>query len=151
MPQLNLVYRQREAGDHLRDLSDYRRAGGYEALRTAVTTMEPDEVTYSLVRSGLRGRGGAGFPAGRKASFLPKDAALPSYVVCNADESEPGTFKDREIMEDNPFQLLEGIAIAGYAIGAKRGYIYIRGEYEHQALVLDDALRAARQAGFLGR
>ncbi len=89
------------------------------------------------MRSGLRGRGGAGFPMGRKASFIPKDSALPAYVVCNADESEPGTFKDREIMEDNPFQLLEGITIAGYAIGAARGYIYIRGEYEHQARVLD--------------
>jgi NADH-quinone oxidoreductase subunit F len=151
VPQLNLVYRHREAGSVLTDLSDYRRAGGYEALRTAITTMEPDEVMYAMVRSGLRGRGGAGFPTGRKASFLPKDAALPSYVVCNADESEPGTFKDREIMEYNPFQLLEGIAIAGYAIGAKRGYIYIRGEYEHQARVLDEALIEARRAGFLGQ
>ena len=151
MPQLNLVYRHREAGTPLTDRSDYRRAGGYEALRTALTTMEPDEVMYGMVRSGLRGRGGAGFPTGRKASFLPKDAALPSYVVCNADESEPGTFKDREIMEFNPFQLLEGIAIAGYAIGARRGYIYIRGEYEHQACVLDDAVAQARQAGILGQ
>ena len=151
MPQLNLVYRHRDAGTVLTDLSDYRRAGGYEALRTVLTSSDPDEVQYALVRSGLRGRGGAGFPTGRKASFLPKDAALPSYVVCNADESEPGTFKDREIIECNPFQLLEGIAIAGYAIGAKRGYIYIRGEYEHQARVLDDALAQARAAGFLGQ
>ena len=151
MPQLNLVYRHREAGSPLTDLSDYRRAGGYEALRTVLTTMDPDEVLYSVVRSGLRGRGGAGFPTGRKASFLPKAAALPSYVVCNADESEPGTFKDRDIISFNPFQLLEGIAIAGYGIGAKRGYIYIRGEYEHQALVLDDALAQARKAGFLGQ
>ncbi len=151
MPQLNLVYRHREAGSPLTDLSDYRRAGGYEALRTTLTTMDPDEVLYAIVRSGLRGRGGAGFPTGRKASFLPKDAALPSYVVCNADESEPGTFKDRDIINFNPFQLLEGIAIAGYGIGAKRGYIYIRGEYEHQALVLDDALAQARKAGFLGQ
>jgi NADH-quinone oxidoreductase subunit F len=87
---------------------------------------------------------------GRKASFIPKDSALPAYVVCNADESEPGTFKDREIMETNPFQLLEGITIAGYAIGAVRGYIYIRGEYEHQARVLDAAILQARAAGFLG-
>ncbi|MDX6554385.1 MAG: NADH-quinone oxidoreductase subunit [Miltoncostaeaceae bacterium] len=150
MPILNSVYRQREAGRPLTELADYRRAGGYTALRDALADMEPDEVLYAFHRSGLRGRGGAGFPMGRKASFLPKDSPLPSYVVCNADESEPGTFKDREIMELNPFQLLEGIAIAGYAIGARRGYIYIRGEYEHQARVLDTAIRAARAAGYLG-
>jgi NADH-quinone oxidoreductase subunit F len=108
-------------------------------------------VLYAFHRSGLRGRGGAGFPMGRKASFIPKDSALPAYVVCNADESEPGTFKDREIMEMNPFQLLEGILLAGYAIGAAHGYIYIRGEYEHQARVLDAAIAQAREGGFLGR
>ena len=150
MPQQNVIYRQREAGGPLTDLSDYRRAGGYEALRTVLAEMDRDEVVYAFVRSGLRGRGGAGFPMGRKASFIPKDSALPAYVVCNADESEPGTFKDRELMETNPFQLLEGITIAGYAIGAMRGYIYIRGEYEHQARVLDAAIAQARAAGFLG-
>ena len=112
--------------------------------------MEPDDLLYVFHRSGLRGRGGAGFPMGRKASFLPKDAKLAKYVVCNADESEPGTFKDREIIEMNPFQLIEGVALAGYAIGAERGYIYIRGEYEYQARILPPAIRAARQAGFLG-
>ena len=112
--------------------------------------LDRDEAVYQFVRSGLRGRGGAGFPMGRKASFIPKDSALPAYVVCNADESEPGTFKDREMMEDNPFQLLEGITIAGYAIGAARGYIYIRGEYEHQARVLESAIAQARAAGLLG-
>jgi NADH-quinone oxidoreductase subunit F len=150
VPVRNVVYRQREAGRALTDLSDYRRAGGYEGLRTALTTMDRDEVLYAFHRSGLRGRGGAGFPMGRKASFIPKESALPAYVVCNADESEPGTFKDRELLETNPFQLLEGVAIAGYAIGAARGYIYIRGEYEHQARVLDAALAQARAAGLLG-
>jgi NADH-quinone oxidoreductase subunit F len=150
VPERNVVYRQREAGHPLTELAEYRRAGGYEGLRTAITTMDPDEVLYAFHRSGLRGRGGAGFPMGRKASFIPKDAPLPSYVVCNADESEPGTFKDRELMETNPFQILEGIAIAGYAIGAERGYIYIRGEYEHQARVLDAALEEARAGGVLG-
>ncbi len=150
MPQVNVIYRQREAGGSLTDLSDYRRAGGYESLRKVLTEMDRDEVVYACVRSGLRGRGGAGFPMGRKASFIPKDSALPAYVVCNADESEPGTFKDRELMEFNPFQLLEGITIAGFAIGAVRGYIYIRGEYEHQARVLDRAIAQARAAGFLG-
>ena len=150
MPQLNLVYRHREAGGPLRELADYEKAGGYSALRATLTGLDPDETLYQFQRSGLRGRGGAGFPMGRKASFLPKDAPLRKYVVCNADESEPGTFKDREIMEMNPFQLLEGITLAGYAIGAVRGYIYIRGEYEHQARILDAAVRQAREAGYLG-
>ncbi len=150
MPIENIVYRQRAAGKPLTQLADYREAGGYSALKKVLTEMDRDGTLYEFLRSGLRGRGGAGFPMGRKASFIPKESALAPYVVCNADESEPGTFKDREIIETNPFQLLEGIAVAGYAIGAKRGYIYIRGEYEHQALVLDDALRQAYEGGVLG-
>ena len=150
MPIENIVYRQRAAGKPLTRLADYRDAGGYSALKKVLTEMDRDGTLYEFLRSGLRGRGGAGFPMGRKASFIPKESALAPYVVCNADESEPGTFKDREIIETNPFQLLEGIAVAGYAIGAKRGYIYIRGEYEHQALVLDDALRQAYEGGVLG-
>jgi NADH-quinone oxidoreductase subunit F len=151
MPVLNSVYRHREAGRLLTDLDGYREAGGFRALSSAVADMEPDDLLYVFHRSGLRGRGGAGFPMGRKASFLPKDSRLAKYVVCNADESEPGTFKDREIMEMNPFQLIEGITLAGYAIGAERGYIYIRGEYEHQARILDEAIRQARAAGYIGR
>ena len=150
MPIENIVYRQRAAGKPLTQLADYRDAGGYSALQKVLTEMDRDGTLYEFLRSGLRGRGGAGFPMGRKASFIPKESALAPYVVCNADESEPGTFKDREIIETNPFQLLEGIAVAGYAIGSKRGYIYIRGEYEHQALVLDDALRQAYEGGVLG-
>ena len=150
MPIENIVYRQRAAGKPLTRLADYRDAGGYSALRKVLTEMDRDETLYAFLRSGLRGRGGAGFPMGRKASFIPKESVLAPYVVCNADESEPGTFKDREIIETNPFQLLEGIVVAGYAIGAKRGYIYIRGEYEHQARVLDDALRQAYEGGVLG-
>jgi len=150
VPQLNLVYRHREAGAPLTGLRDYERAGGFQGLRTALAQMEPDEVLYQFHRSGLRGRGGAGFPMGRKASFLPKDTPLRTYIVCNADESEPGTFKDREIIEMNPFQLLEGITTAAYAIGAARGYVYIRGEYEHQARILERALAEARAAGYLG-
>lgn len=150
MPVMNNVYRQRAAGQPLTTLDAYRAAGGYSALSTVLADMDPDELLYAFTRSGLRGRGGAGFPMGRKASFLPKDSQLAKYVVCNADESEPGTFKDREIIEFNPFQLIEGITLAGYAIGAERGYIYIRGEYEHQARVLDAALAAAREANLLG-
>jgi NADH-quinone oxidoreductase subunit F len=150
VPILNSVYRQRVAGHELTDIGDYQAAGGFEALKQALGDMDPDALLYVFHRSGLRGRGGAGFPMGRKASFLPKDAALAKYVVCNADESEPGTFKDREIIELNPFQLIEGVALAGYAIGAERGYIYIRGEYEYQARILAEAIRTAREAGFLG-
>ena len=150
MPIENIVYRQRAVGKPLTRLADYRDAGGYSALQKVLSEMDRDETLYAFLRSGLRGRGGAGFPMGRKASFIPKESALAPYVVCNADESEPGTFKDREIIETNPFQLLEGIAVAGYAIGAKRGYIYVRGEYEHQARVLDDALRQAYEGGVLG-
>ena len=150
MPILNSVYRHRVAGHELTDIADYQAAGGFDALKQALGDMEPDDLLYVFHRSGLRGRGGAGFPMGRKASFLPKDAALAKYVVCNADESEPGTFKDREIIEMNPFQLIEGVALAGYAIGAERGYIYIRGEYEYQARILAEAIRRAREAGFLG-
>jgi len=151
MPVLNSVYRHREAGNELTDLDAYRQAGGFRALSSALADMEPDDLLYVFHRSGLRGRGGAGFPMGRKASFLPKDSRLAKYVVCNADESEPGTFKDREIIEMNPFQLVEGVALAGFAIGAERGYIYIRGEYEHQARILDEAIRQSRAAGYLGR
>jgi NADH-quinone oxidoreductase subunit F len=147
---MNLTYRHLEHGGDLTRLADYEKAGGWASLQSTLAEMDPEEVLYSALRSGLRGRGGAGFPMGRKASFLPKDSPRPSYVVCNADESEPGTFKDREIMERNPFQLLEGIAIAGYAVRAQRAYIYIRGEYEHQARVLDDALAQAYAAGRLG-
>ena len=149
MPIKNIVYAQREHGGDLRSLDDYLAAGGYKGLE-ATLGMSPDDALYQFHRSGLRGRGGAGFPMGRKAGFLPKDSAKPSYVVCNADESEPGTFKDREIMELNPFQLIEGVTIAGFAVGAARGYIYIRGEYEHQARILDEALAAARADGRLG-
>jgi NADH-quinone oxidoreductase subunit F len=147
---MHSVYRQREADADLTELAAYEAAGGYAALKGALATLDPDEVLYQFHRSGLRGRGGAGFPMGRKASFLPKSSPLPAYVVCNADESEPGTFKDREIIEENPFQLLEGIVLAAYAVGSHRAYIYIRGEYEHQARVLDRAIAQARAAGYLG-
>ncbi len=150
MPVLNSVYRHREAGSPLTELAAYEEAGGYRALRTALTQMPADDVMYQFHRSGLRGRGGAGFPMGRKASFLPKDSPMPSYVVCNGDESEPGTFKDREIIEFNPFQLLEGIVLAAYAVDSHQTYIYIRGEYEHQARVLDAAVHEARAAGYIG-
>jgi len=148
MPQLNSVYRHREFQDLL-TLSGYERAGGWNGLN-ATLEMTPDDALYAFHRSGLRGRGGAGFPMGRKASFLPVDSGRPTYVVCNADESEPGTFKDREILDKNPFQLIEGVAIASYGVGCERAYIYVRGEYGHQWDVLERAIAECRAAGRLG-
>jgi NADH-quinone oxidoreductase subunit F len=132
----------------LRTLEVYSRRGGYGALRSALA-MSPEEVLAQLEASGLRGRGGAGFAMGKKVSFLPK-GAMDKYLVCNADESEPGTFKDRELMQKTPHMLIEGIIIASYAAGANRSFIYIRGEYVEQADALDAALGEAREAGYLG-
>jgi NADH-quinone oxidoreductase subunit F len=132
----------------LRTLEVYERRGGYSSLRKALA-MTPEEVLEQLKTSGIRGRGGAGFAMGTKISFLPK-GAMDKYLVCNADESEPGTFKDRELMQKTPHMLLEGIVIASYAAGTSRAFIYIRGEYELQADMLDAALAEARAAGYVG-
>jgi NADH-quinone oxidoreductase subunit F len=132
----------------LNTIEVYRRRGGYESLRRALA-MPPEGVLHELEASGLRGRGGAGFAMGKKVSFLPK-GAMDKYLVCNADESEPGTFKDRELMQKTPHVLIEGIVIASYAAGANRSFIYIRGEYQLQADMLDAALQEARAAGFVG-
>jgi NADH-quinone oxidoreductase subunit F len=132
----------------LATLEIYSKRGGYESLRKALAT-NPEDVLAQLEASGLRGRGGAGFAMGKKVSFLPK-GAIDKYLVCNADESEPGTFKDRELMQKSPHMLIEGIVIASYAAGAARSFIYIRGEYVHQADVLDAALAEAREAGYVG-
>jgi NADH-quinone oxidoreductase subunit F len=129
-------------------LAGYRRLGGYQALAKALT-MEPDAITEEVKKSGLRGRGGAGFPCGMKWSFIPK-APGPKYLVCNADESEPGTFKDRLLMEHDPHQLLEGCAICCFAVRAETCYIYIRGEYTYAAQVLERAIREAYEGGILG-
>jgi len=143
-----LLLRHREIPEISR-LEVYRQHGGFEAFQKAVTTMTPDQVTEVVKASGLRGRGGAGFPTGLKWSFMDRKS-WPHYVVANADESEPGTFKDREIMEGNPFQFLEGVAIASYAVGAQRAYIYIRGEYQHIARWLDEKIAEMEAAGLLG-
>jgi NADH-quinone oxidoreductase subunit F len=133
----------------LNRVDTYERLGGYRGLRRAVTEMTPDQVVKELEASGLRGRGGAGFSMGKKASFLPH-GSMDKYVCCNADESEPGTFKDRELMHRNPHQLIEGVLIAAYAAGANRAFIYIRGEYEEQADILDAALTEAYARGYAG-
>jgi NADH-quinone oxidoreductase subunit F len=127
----------------------YERRGGYAQLRRALLELTPEKVLEEMLASGVRGRGGAGFAMGKKMSFIPK-GAMDKYLVCNADESEPGTFKDRELMQKNPHLLVEGIIIGAYAIGANRSFIYIRGEYEHQADVLDAAVAEAYAAGYLG-
>jgi NADH-quinone oxidoreductase subunit F len=132
----------------LNTLEGYRRRGGYETLPRALR-MSRDEVLNELIESELRGRGGAGFSMGKKASFLPK-GDMDKYLVCNADESEPGAFKDRELMQKNPHQLIEGLIIAAYATAATRAFIFIRGEYAEVADILERAVAEAKEAGYLG-
>src|SRR3954451_6085106 len=127
----------------------YRRLGGYTGLQRAFHDLEPDELLSMLEDSGLRGRGGAGFSMGKKASFLPR-GDMEKYLCCNADESEPGAFKDRELMAKNPHQLVEGIVIAAIAAGAGRAFIFIRGEYWEVADTLDRAVEEAYGAGYVG-
>jgi NADH-quinone oxidoreductase subunit F len=133
----------------LTGLDVYERVGGYRAMRKALGEMDQDAVLQELEASGLRGRGGAGFAMGKKASFIPK-GAMDKYLCCNADESEPGTFKDRLLMQKNPHLLVEGMIIAAKAAGANRAFIYIRGEYELQARALEEAVREAYAKGYLG-
>ncbi|MEA2293593.1 MAG: NADH-quinone oxidoreductase subunit [Solirubrobacteraceae bacterium] len=132
----------------LNTLDVYRARGGWEMARRALE-MDPSAVLAELQKSGLRGRGGAGFAMGTKASFLPK-GDMDKYLVCNADESEPGTFKDRELMQKNPHLLFEGIVIAAHAVGANYAFVYIRGEYDYVADILDAALAEAKAAGLIG-
>src|ERR1700685_1157432 len=124
---------------------------GYKALEKVLKEMEPAAIIDEVKKSGLRGRGGAGFPTGMKWSFVPKDSPKPKYLICNADESEPGTCKDRPLMEMDPHQLIEGMVIAGKAINAKRGFIYIRGEYRYVLDIMQTALDEAYQRGYLGQ
>jgi len=143
-----LLLRHRDVPD-INRLEVYRQYEGYQAFHKAVTSMQPGEVTEVVKASGLRGRGGAGFPTGLKWSFIDPHN-WPHYVVANADESEPGTFKDREIMEGNPYQFLEGVAIAAYAIQAKAAYIYLRGEFWQIAGQLDQRITELEATGLLG-
>ena len=131
-------------------IATYRAGGGYEALAQVLGKQSPDECIEIVKASGLRGRGGAGFPTGLKWSFVPKQSPKKKYIVCNADESEPGTFKDRELMEKNPHLLIEGMILAGYAIGSNTGYLYLRGEFEYIQRILDRAIAEARAAKLLG-
>jgi NADH-quinone oxidoreductase subunit F len=128
----------------------YRREGGYKSVEKALK-MQPNDILEEVKRSGLRGRGGAGFPTGMKWSFLAKPEGTPRYLVCNADESEPGTFKDRYLMEFIPHMLIEGMIASSYALGSNVSYIYIRGEYDWITEILDQAITEAKQNGFLGK
>lgn len=128
----------------------YRQKGGYRAVEKILNTMSPDDVVEEVKKSGLRGRGGAGFPTGMKWGFLAKPEGVPRYLVCNADESEPGTFKDRYLMTYIPHLLIEGMIVSSYALGANTSYIYVRGEMMPQIRILEKAIAEAKAAGFLG-
>ncbi|HVF09522.1 MAG TPA: NADH-quinone oxidoreductase subunit F, partial [Abditibacteriaceae bacterium] len=134
----------------IRKIDVYEAHGGYAALRKALETMSPDDVLNEVKTSGLRGRGGAGFPTGMKWSFMPKPV-FPKYLVCNADESEPGTFSNREILIKHPHILLEGFIISCYAIGCTHGYFYLRGEFFKGYEVMRRALAEATARGYVGK
>jgi len=144
----HILLRHREIPD-IHKMNVYKKNGGFAAFKNAVTKMKPSEVTDVVKSSNLRGRGGAGFPTGTKWLFID-NKTFPHYVVANADESEPGTFKDREILESNPLQFLEGLAIASYAVSASTAYVYLRGESWDIATLLDEKIAEMEKAGYLG-
>jgi NADH-quinone oxidoreductase subunit F len=129
----------------------FKQKGGYQAVEKALKKMTPDEVTEEVKKSGIRGRGGAGFPMGMKWSFLAKPEGVPRYLVCNADESEPGTFKDHYLMWKSPHTLIEGMIVSSYALGANTSYIYVRGELMYVIHILEKAIQEAYDKGYLGK
>ena len=145
-----LIFKNIGREDWSNDIDCYLRNGGYEQLKKAIT-MSRTEIVDEVKSSGLRGRGGAGFPCGVKWSFIKPDEKKPVYLICNADESEPGTFKDRYIIHDDPHQLIEGMLISAFALGVKTAYIYIRGEFPEGAKILERAIEEARAKNFLGQ
>jgi len=145
----HIVMRENDIPD-INDFAVYRRHGGWDAFRTALTEKSPADVVNLVKEAGLRGRGGAGFPTGVKWGFLPK-GVYPRYLLCNCDESEPGTFNNHQIIDRNPHQLIEGVAIATYAIESSTAFIYMRGEFAAAAITLERAIAQAYQAGFLGK
>jgi NADH-quinone oxidoreductase subunit F len=149
MPETRLLFRHIDE-PKLNTIDVYRRFGGYRTLERAYREMEAEEILSELEDSGLRGRGGAGFSMGKKASFLPRGGEMTKYLCCNADESEPGAFKDRELIQKNPHQLIEGIAIAALAADITHAFVFIRGEYDLQGDILDAAVAEAYEAGYLG-
>lgn len=149
MAETKIIRNYTDRGENSRFLDSYLASGGYGALKKALS-MKPEDITETVKQSGLRGRGGAGFPTGLKWSFIPEQTSGPVYLCCNADESEPGSFKDREIIERDPHQMIEGMIIAARAVGASKMYIYIRGEMPHGASVIENALKEAYGGGYLG-
>src|SRR6056300_957064 len=138
--------------NHPASIKTYISIGGYEALKKILTDkISPSDLLEEIKLSGLRGRGGAGFPTGLKWSFMPKNAKGEKYLVCNSDEGEPGTFKDRDIIRYNPHQLIEGMAIASYTMGVEVAYNYIRGEFAEPIARMEQAIQEAREQGFLGK
>ncbi|MEI6124171.1 MAG: NADH-quinone oxidoreductase subunit NuoF [Bacteroidota bacterium] len=135
----------------IRSFQVFRSHGGYTSVEKVLRNMTPDEVTEEVKKSGLRGRGGAGFPTGMKWSFVDKRVDKPRYLICNADESEPGTFKDRFLMEKIPHRLIEGIICSSYALGVNTAYIYVRGEYKNIVGILNHAIKETNENGFLGK
>ena len=131
-----------------RSIETYLQHDGYQALEKALKQMTPDQIIDEVKKSNLRGRGGAGFPTGMKWSFVPKDIPKPKYILANGDESEPGTCKDRPLMEMDPHQLIEGMIIAGRAVGAHQGYTYIRGEYRYVIDIVETAIDEAYAKAF---
>lgn len=145
------VLLQNRKPDRIATLDEYRQSGGYQALEDVLKNRSPEDIQQALLDAVLLGRGGAAFPAGRKMMTVAPDAPHPRYIICNADEMEPGTFKDRVLIHADPHMLIEGIAIAGYAIKAQKGIIFIRPEYEGAARILEREIRIARDAGYLGK
>lgn len=150
MAEMRILMEHMHHPDQL-SIKGYEARGGYKAVQKAIPGIAPDELTEMVKQSGLRGRGGAGFATGMKWGFVPKDKALPKYLVCNCDESEPGTFKDRLIIEKDPHQLIEGIILACYAIGAQKAFIYCRGEFFGGNMILRKAVEEAKNAGHMGQ
>lgn len=134
-----------------RNIETYEQNGGYQAVRKAIPHIQPSDLIDMVKQSGLRGRGGAGFATGMKWGFVPKDPFLPKYLVCNSDESEPGTFKDRLLIEFDPHQLIEGMILSSYAIGSNLAFLYCRGEYFEGIKILRLAVEQAKNKGYLGK
>ncbi|MEY2882224.1 MAG: hypothetical protein RLZZ15_4604 [Verrucomicrobiota bacterium] len=148
--QRRIIFQHIDEAGYTNDIACYQKHGGYEVLKKAVTR-KPEELIDEVKKSGLRGRGGAGFPCGVKWGLVDRKSGKPIYLIVNADESEPGTFKDRYIMHQDPHQLIEGTMISCFANNVKQAYIYIRGEMPHGARILEKAIAEARATGFVGK
>ena len=147
--ETRLIFKHIDEEGYTNDIDCYVKNGGYDQLKKAVT-MQPEDICAEVLTSGVRGRGGAGFPAGMKWKFLDRKSGKPIYLICNADESEPGTFKDRQIIHQDPHQLIEGMICAAFAIQAKLAFIYVRGEFFEGYKILERAIEEAREKNFLG-